>query len=99
MLAIDAGLWVWQPQLQWYVGASGVLHGLVIAGVVGQWRTERGIALLVGVLLVAKLGWEWSDGALPFAGESAHVVLPAHRYGAAGGAVASLALTLRRKWL
>jgi len=99
MLAIDAGLWWWQPQLQWYVGASGLLHGLLIAGVVGQWRNERGIAFVVGALFVAKLAWEWRNGALPFAGESAHVVLPAHRYGAAGGAIASVVLTLRRKWL
>jgi len=99
MLAIDAGLWWWQPQLQWYVGASGVLHGLLIAGLIGQWRSERAIALVVGTLFVAKLAWEWRHGALPFAGEAAHVVLPAHRYGAIGGAIAALGLTLRRKWI
>ena len=99
MLAIDAGLWWWQPQLQWYVGASGVMHGLLVAGVIGQWRSERGIALVVGTLFVAKLAWEWRHGALPFAGESAHVVLPAHRYGAVGGGIVALGLTLRRKWL
>jgi rhomboid family GlyGly-CTERM serine protease len=99
MLAIDAGLWWWQPQVQWYVGASGVLHALLAAGLVGQWRGERGIALVVGTLLVAKLLWEWRNGALPFAGESGNVVLSSHRYGAAGGAITALALTLRRKWL
>jgi rhomboid family GlyGly-CTERM serine protease len=99
MLAIDAGLWWWQPQVQWYVGASGVLHGLIAAGLIGQWRTERGIALVVGVLLVAKLAWEWRHGALPFSGETGNVVLSAHRYGAVGGALAAAALTLRRKWL
>ncbi len=100
MLAIDAGLWWWQPQVQWYVGASGVLHGLLAAGLVGQWRSERGIALVVGTLLLAKLLWEWRHGALPFAGEShERGALRAHRYGAAGGAIAALALTLRRKWI
>jgi rhomboid family GlyGly-CTERM serine protease len=98
-LAIDAGLWWWQPRVQWYVGASGVLHGLLAAGLIAQWRTERAIALVVAVLFGAKLAWEWRHGALPFAGEMHDVVLPAHRYGAAGGALAATALTLRRSWL
>jgi rhomboid family GlyGly-CTERM serine protease len=99
MLAIDAGLWWLQPQVQWYVGASGVLHALIAAGVVAQWNTERGISLVVAVLFGAKLLWEAWHGALPFAGESHDVVLSAHRYGALGGLVAAGALTLRRKWL
>jgi len=99
MLAIDAGLWWLQPQVQWYVGASGVLHALIAAGVIAQWNTERGICIVVAVLLGAKLLWEAWHGALPFAGESHDVVLSAHRYGAAGGILAATALTLRRKWL
>jgi rhomboid family GlyGly-CTERM serine protease len=99
MLAIDTGLWFLQPGVQWYVGASGVLHALLVAGLVAQLRTERGIAILVGVLLLAKLAWEARHGALPFAGEGHDVVLPAHRYGAVGGLLAALTLTLRRKWL
>jgi rhomboid family GlyGly-CTERM serine protease len=99
MVAIDAGLWWWQPQVRWYVGASGVLHGLLAAGVIAQWRTERTIAAVVAVLFAAKLAWEAGHGALPFAGEMHGVVLSAHRYGAAGGAIAGMALTLRRKWL
>jgi rhomboid family GlyGly-CTERM serine protease len=99
VLAIDVGLWTLQPGLQWYVGASGVLHALLVAGLVAQWRTEPAVALVVGALLIGKLWWEMLHGALPFAGESHAVVLPAHRYGAIGGLIAALALTLRRKWL
>jgi rhomboid family GlyGly-CTERM serine protease len=99
MLAIDAGLWWLQPRVQWYVGASGVLHALIVAGLVGQWKTERGICMVVGVLLAAKLLWEARHGPLPLAGEPRDVVLSAHRYGAVGGLVAAAALTLRREWL
>jgi hypothetical protein len=99
MLAIDAGLWWLQPHLQWYVGASGVLHALLAGGLVAQLRRERAIALVVAALFVAKLAWEAHSGALPFSGEAERVVLPAHRYGAVGGLVAAVALTLRRKWL
>ena len=99
MLAIDAGLWWLQPQLQWYVGASGVLHALLVAGLVAQLRTERWLALVVGLLLLAKLAWESTHGALPFAGEAHAVVLPAHLYGAAAGLISALALTLNAKRL
>jgi rhomboid family GlyGly-CTERM serine protease len=99
MLAIDAGLWGLQPGVQWYVGASGVLHALIAAGVVAQWNTERAISVVVAVLLGAKLLWEARYGALPFAGEGHDVVLSAHRYGALGGLAAAAALTLHRKWL
>ena len=103
MLAIDAGLWWWQPHLQWYVGASGVLHALLAAGLMAQLRRERAVALVVAILFVAKLVWEARSGALPFAGEAERVVLPAHRYGAVGGVLGAVLLraaqTLRRKWL
>lgn len=103
MLAIDAGLWWLQPHLQWYVGASGVLHALLAAGLVAQLRHERAVAVVVAVLFAAKLAWEAHSGALPFAGEAERVVLPAHRYGALGGLAAAVVIrvapTLRRKWL
>ncbi|HEY5807470.1 MAG TPA: rhombosortase, partial [Povalibacter sp.] len=38
--AIDAGFVLFEPQLQWYVGLSGVLHGLLAAGSVAWWRHE-----------------------------------------------------------
>lgn len=94
--AIDAGLLMLQPRLRWYVGASGLLHGLLVAGLVGQLRSgnrgERGIAsvLLAGVAL--KLAWEQWRGALPLMAADHTVVLPAHLYGAGGGLLAGLAL-------
>ncbi len=98
VFVIDVCLWFFQPRVEWYVGASGVLHGLIAAGLVAQWRSEPVIATTVAVLLAAKLAFEMRQGALPFAGD-APVVLPAHLYGAIGGAAAALALTLHRKWL
>ncbi|RYZ63550.1 MAG: rhombosortase, partial [Proteobacteria bacterium] len=53
--SIDAGLWVFVPSLHWYVGASGLLHGLIVAGLVSQLRHERGVAIVVGALLLAKI--------------------------------------------
>src|SRR5476649_593640 len=36
--AIDAGLWFRDTQVMWYVGASGVLHGVMAAGTVAALR-------------------------------------------------------------
>ena len=43
---IDLGFVLLEPQLQWYVGLSGVLHGALAAGAIGWWRHEsRPLAL------------------------------------------------------
>ncbi len=101
--AIDFGFLTFQPQLEWYVGFSGVLHGAMAAGLV-RWlrRGEGALGWLVGAIFVAKLCWEHVMGALPFtaSGLSLPVVHEAHSYGAIGGVVAALAIeswTTRRQ--
>ena len=89
MAAIDAGLYLFSPELQWYVGLSGVLHGVMAAGVVGYWRRGDPQAWLVTVFLVGKLGWEQWVG--PLASSEAvaggAVIVDAHLYGAVGAAL------------
>jgi rhomboid family GlyGly-CTERM serine protease len=93
--SIDAGLVFYQPQLQWYVGLSGVLHGALAAGAVAWWRHEtKLLALALSVIFGAKLAWEQVQGALPFSGDMA-VIVDAHLYGAAGGLVAALLIRPR----
>lgn len=96
--AIDAGLWFINPQLQWYVGLSGVLHGILAAGIVVSLRRPRTELIVLGLLLVAKLGWEQFYGPLPGSegGSGGAVVVGAHLYGAIGGGLAGLlALVIR----
>lgn len=94
-LAIDAGLVFCEPQLVWYVGLSGVLHGALAAGAIAWWRHEsRPLALLLSAILLGKLAWEQWHGALPLSG-ALPVVVDAHLYGALGGAVAGLMLWLQ----
>lgn len=95
-LCVSAGLLVFDPQLQWYVGLSGVLHGCIAAGAVIWWRTERPLlAAALSMVLLAKLGWEQLHGALPLAGELP-VIVDAHLYGAIGGGLAAVAIIARR---
>lgn len=97
LFAIDAGFWWLEPQLRWYVGMSGVLHGVLAAGAVAWWRVEsRSTALALSAILIGKLAWEQWRGALPLSGEMP-VIVDAHLYGAIGGGVLALLLQLSRK--
>ena len=87
--AIDLGLWVADSTLIWYVGSSGVLHGVFAAGVAAHLRRGERDGWLLGAMLVAKLIYEQSVGALPLV--PGPVVVDAHLYGALGGALAALA--------
>jgi rhomboid family GlyGly-CTERM serine protease len=86
-IAIDVGLWIWMPRLEWYVGLSGVLHGVLAAGAVAWWKTEdRMLAMLLTLKMIGKLTWEQTQGALPLSGELP-VVVNAHLYGTIGGLI------------
>jgi len=99
-VAISAGLYAFDPGVQWYVGLSGVLHGLVACGAVrmlGERRFGIGLALAIGV--AAKLGWEATRGPMPFTEHAAGgpVIVAAHLYGAVAGVVTGLALGVVRR--
>jgi rhomboid family GlyGly-CTERM serine protease len=83
--AIDAGLWLWSSTVGWYVGSSGVLHGVMAAGTLAHLRRREPEGWLLAAFLVAKLVWEHLLGALPLSGLGAEVVVDAHLYGVAGG--------------
>jgi len=98
--AIDLGFIFFMPQLEWYVGFSGVLHGCMAAGLVAWLRRAHDpVTLAVALIFAAKLGWEHFAGPLPFT--SATLALPvvaeAHSFGAIGGALAALGLLHARR--
>jgi len=91
MLAIDAGLWLLAPQVHWYVGASGVLHGVWAAGAWAQLRRREPLATLSLLLLIVKLAWEQQQGS-SLVLQQAPVVIEAHLYGTVGGLLSAWAL-------
>ncbi len=97
LIAIDAGFWFLSPRLQWYVGASGLLHGIFACGCIAMLRQRDWIGAVATAVFIAKLAWEQRVGPMPFE-ESGTVVTVAHLYGAAGGFMAGLwmAVILRR---
>jgi len=84
--SIDAGLWFLRPGIEWYLGASGVLHGALAAGACALYRRGDGLGAAVVLLLVAKLVYEQQSGGSVFA-QNLPLVADAHLFGALGGLV------------
>lgn len=91
-VSVSSSLYLLHPEIVWYVGLSGILHGMLAAGLLPGIFRRDGESVLLALLLVAKLGWEAVAGPLPGSEASAGgpVVVEAHLYGAIGGALAAL---------
>jgi rhomboid family GlyGly-CTERM serine protease len=99
-LGIDVGLYAFNPGVPWYVGLSGVLHGLVACGALMMLQARQfriGAALALGV--AAKLLFEQIHGPIPFTQASAGgpVIVAAHLYGTISGALAAIAFGFLRR--
>jgi rhomboid family GlyGly-CTERM serine protease len=95
-LTIDAGLWFLHPTVQWYLGASGVLHGIWAAGACASYRRGDGMGAVIILLLVVKLVYEQQSGLSIFEGELP-LVPAAHLLGALGGLFAAMIPRVRAK--
>ncbi|HEY7672792.1 MAG TPA: rhombosortase [Gammaproteobacteria bacterium] len=93
-LAIDFGLYFFSPDVVWYVGLSGALHGIMVAGALALAVARSRLGAVLIVLVVAKIAWEHWAGPLPLSEltSGGPVVTEAHLYGAVGGAIAYAAL-------
>ena len=92
--AIDAGLWLFNSSLDWYVGLSGLLHGLLAAGLLPRLLRRDRESIVLAVFVVAKLAWEQISGPLP-GSEILPVIVDAHLYGVLGGLLAGALLRHR----
>ena len=98
ILGIDLGFWLFQTQLIWYVGLSGLLHGYLAAGAVDGLRSGQIDYWLIGGFLLAKLGYEQLVGPLPGSEGTTggSVVVASHLYGAISGAVLGAIFSFRK---
>jgi hypothetical protein len=101
LAVIDLCFWLLDPGLSWYVGMSGLLHALLVAGIVSRFRVAKGESLALAAVIAVKIAWEQLAGPLPGSELSAGgaVVVNAHLYGAVAGVLAAGVLhviTLRR---
>lgn len=99
LVAIDLGFFFVERNLAWYVGLSGVLHGVMAAGTLAYVRRREAGAWILVPFLVGKLAWEQYAGGMPYSADSAGgpVVVDAHLYGSIGALLAALFLPARRQ--
>ena len=98
VLGMDLGFWFLDRNLVWYVGLSGLLHGILIAGAVAGLRQASGESIIILVLVFGKIVYEQIVGPLPGSEltSGGPVVVNAHFYGAASGLLAGLFLWQKR---
>jgi len=89
--SISLGFWFLDKDMLWYVGLSGVLHGLMLAGAAQGLKSLPTESVVICALVIGKLIYEQLFGPLPGSESSSggSVVVNAHLYGATGGAIAA----------
>ncbi|MCG7877288.1 MAG: rhombosortase [Candidatus Thiodiazotropha endolucinida] len=89
ILGTSIGLWLFSPEVTWYRGLSGVLHGLLCWGALKQLKEQPGVSFFILTFVVIKLIWEQWQGPLPGSESLAagNVIVDAHLYGAVTGVI------------
>jgi rhomboid family GlyGly-CTERM serine protease len=99
ILGVSLGVLALLPAVHWYVGLSGVLHGLFVAGALASIASGYRAELLLLGLFIVKLAWEQLYGALPgsasFAGGA--ILVESHLYGAIAGLLAAAILLAHKR--
>jgi rhomboid family GlyGly-CTERM serine protease len=98
VVGTDLGFWFLEPQLNWYVGLSGLLHGLLVAGTIRGIRERLPEFWFLLAFLAGKLAYEQVLGPIPGSEDASggNVVVAAHLYGAFSGALAGFVCSFRR---
>ena len=86
-LGVSGGLYLLDPGLAWYVGLSGVLHGMFVAGALAGLGRARLFHALLLVGVVVKVAYEQVAGADVGSAElvGGAVVVDSHLYGMLAG--------------
>lgn len=99
MLSVGLGVYALSPDMAYYTGLSGVLHGLLVAGVLLTFKTTPWMNGLALVVVAAKIIQEQLPGF-----DASHPLLPvpvavdAHLYGTLAGLFWGLGFIAWRVW-
>ncbi len=99
-ILISLVLYLSNPNLIWYVGLSGVLHGLLVLGGLYDYKVRRWESIFFLSIIFTKLLWEQIYGALPGSEDTAGgpVLVDAHFYGALSAVIWFTGLMLLKKF-
>ena len=90
-LGVGVGLYFFSPEVAWYVGLSGALHGLFVLRVCLDVHSNRRVKGVLLVLLAIKLAVEQGYGSwLDSRSIGGEVVVDAHLYGALTGLIGAV---------
>jgi rhomboid family GlyGly-CTERM serine protease len=100
IVGIDLGFWLLDTNLIWYVGLSGLLHGLLVAGAIAGLASQRVESIVILAAVFGKIIFEQSSGAMPGTAHLAGgpVVVDAHLFGSIGGLIAGLIVGFATRW-
>ena len=89
------------PELDWYVGYSGILFGIYLLAAVDLYHRNRSIALLLGAAIVIKVVLEQFSDIRTGSGDliGIPVIVDAHLYGLLLGLSIALAQRVYTIWL
>jgi len=98
-VSIDVGLYFFEPDVSWYVGLSGALHGMMIVGAFGLVKHYGAIGYVLLIGVGGKLLWEQGIGPIPLSESTSGgpALVAAHFYGAIGGLLAQLTRIILRR--
>ncbi len=99
-LSVTLGIWMFSPEIQWYVGLSGALHGLLITLIILDFAVHKNLLnIILFAAVSAKLVWEGMMGPIPGSESTAGgpVVVQAHLYGFLGGLIITVCMYLFSK--
>ncbi|MCC5879391.1 MAG: rhombosortase [Idiomarina sp.] len=94
VLGSNLGMWLLHPYIEYYVGFSGALYGLIAFGALNDWLQGIRFGMAISIALVLKVSYEYFIAPLPFWGSSADSLLAveAHFFGALSGLLMVLLL-------
>jgi rhomboid family GlyGly-CTERM serine protease len=89
MISISLSFLFFCPTLEWYMGLSGLLHGLIIMGVIGEIKKGNMLYYLGLLMIITKLAIEFFIGPANYINQfiNAAVITPAHLSGAISGII------------
>jgi rhomboid family GlyGly-CTERM serine protease len=101
MIGISLSFLVFCPTLAWYMGLSGVLHGLLLMGLIGEIKNGNKFYYFGLLAIIGKLAMEYFAGPADLASQfgKAFVISPAHFSGAIIGGVTTCLIIFMQKLL
>jgi len=93
-VGVGLGIYFFSPELEWYVGLSGAIYGLLAHNLIIGWRRSPLLSLLFGVYLAGKFVYEQfisGPDTVTAAFIGADVAVDSHLYGAITGLITGIA--------